>query len=333
MCIDVRAPSERDISTHTVQGLQTLLRSSETDLRKLKAAFQTSKLWQTGTTITVGFVPLTPADANAASWAWKRAWVAYIIQREMAAYPNVTFSFQLDPAQHAACAVRIGFDETQGCWSRVGTDARQNWGGPNHSMNLGWMDAPLNATFTYAGHTYTTPASFDQGGYPGQGTTIVHEFGHVMGMIHEHQSPFHNPLAWNTQAVYEIFQAPPNSWTPLEIDENILSKYSALTTNGSDFDAYSIMKYTFPSSLLLHPTGDQVLAATRHNLVLSGCDKFWLATNYPGKVNATDLAALAQVCNSNTNGGAVAHSAWPIVLGVVVALLVLWVLRNWRKSA
>jgi serralysin len=54
---------------------------------------------------------------------------------------------------------------------------------------------------------------------------VVHEFGHALGCIHEHQSPTEH-LHWDKQAVYDEFTGPPNNWSEADIDSNILEKYS-----------------------------------------------------------------------------------------------------------
>jgi len=308
ICVDVRAPRE----DRSIAGLQALLRTTEKDPVKLRAAFQRSKLWEPGTTITVAFVGSFPE--------WKAAWVAKIVSETIAPLVNLTFAF--DFAARSGM-IRIAFDETDGCYSRLGTDALQDWGGLNNSMNFGWMDAPLNHTFTYGGRSYTTSTSFDQGGYPGQGTTIVHEFGHALGMVHEHQTPFGNPLVWDVQAVYAAFGGPPNNWSTADIASNILAVYSGLGMNGSNFDAYSVMKYSFPSGLLLRPTPAVAAEVERFNLALSGCDKYWLATNYAGRSTAEELAAFEQQCASSS---AVVGVPRVSPLLIVLALAGLWLI-------
>ena len=42
--------------------------------------------------------------------------------------------------------------------------------------------------------------------------TYFHEFGHLLGMIHEHQNPSSNPIQWNKQAVVKALSGPPNNW-------------------------------------------------------------------------------------------------------------------------
>ena len=61
-------------------------------------------------------------------------------------------------------------------------------------MNFGWFDAPFLYTFIVNDVSYTTPSFFYRGGYDGIGGTIIHEFGHALGMKHELQSPFQNKI-------------------------------------------------------------------------------------------------------------------------------------------
>jgi hypothetical protein len=343
ICVDIISPQDRQLQTHTLHGLQRLFNTKDTDFEKLKAAFMVSKLWTPNTAIVVTFLPIsTNEQLNPDSWAWKRAWVAKVITEQFAPFVNTTFQFNLNPAQGSQGHIRICFDPAGGCYSRLGTDALQNWGGLNETMNFGWMDAPLNTSFTYNGVSYTTPSSFDQGGYPGEGTTIVHEFGHAMGMIHEHQTPFNNPLEWNKTYVYSIFTGPPNNWTREEVDYNIINTYSTTGMNGSSFDGRSIMKYFIPSQLLLNPTPEIVQEIERVNFYLSACDKYWLAHNYPGRVSAADLASLQQTCaqqtttlptNTPPTGGGGGGSLGTVVVTILVILLVLLLLSAYLGIA
>ena len=309
ICVDVRSPFD---PPNSVPALQSYLRSKERDPRKLRAAFLRAKLWAPGTTITVGFI---------GGEEWQRAWTAKVVTDTIAQYTGLTFAFDLGPNGSSAM-IRIAFDEAEGCYSRLGTDALQNWGGLNNSMNLGWTDAPLNHAFSYGGRSYTTSTSFDQGGYPGQGTTIVHEFGHALGMVHEHQTPFGNPLVWDDAAVYSAFGGPPNNWSRLDIQSNIISVYSGVGMNGSNFDPLSIMKYSFPSGLLLRPSPAVAAEVERFNLALSACDKYWLAVNYPGKVSEEALLSLGAECASAP--GLAPPNTYLIIAVLLVAVWLVW---------
>lgn len=301
-CVDVISPEDREYDLTTLTGLQAYFKTTDPDFQKLKAAFIVSKLWAPGSQIHIGFLASTPNESSLPdSWAWKRAWVCKVVSDTVANVCNLNFIYHMNPSEGPSCHIRVTFDPEGGCYSRLGIDSLQNWGGLNETMNFGWMDAPFNHNFTFNGVSYTTPSSFDQGGYPGYGTTIIHELGHALGMIHEHQTPFNNPIQWNRDLIYSIFEGPPNNWSRADIDYNIINRYSASGMNGSSFDPYSIMKYTFPSYLLLNPSQDLITAIQRTNLTLSNCDSYWLAYNYPGKLNQTTMSQLQSQCSADSN--------------------------------
>jgi hypothetical protein len=103
---------------------------------------------------------------------------------------------------------------------------------------------------------------------------VVHEFGHALAAIHEHQNP-RGGLKWNVQAVYKTFSGPPNNWSKEAIDFNILQKYSIDQLNATEFDMDSIMLYSFPPELLKGGKG------TPENTDLSAGDKKFIAKMYP----------------------------------------------------
>jgi hypothetical protein len=120
----------------------------------------------------------------------------------------------------------------------------------------------------------------------------MHEFGHILGMIHEHQNPFGIPFKWDRNQVFSIFSGPPNEWDQGTIIENFFLDYNEIGVyNGSSFDPDSIMKYAFGEGNRLldrnsYSSLDQYIRAVdfleRTNTVLSQTDKYWLQKNYPG---------------------------------------------------
>lgn len=160
-------------------------------------------------------------------------------------YANLKFEFTDDPRAE----IRVAFDENDGAWSYIGTD---NSGIPLNAptLNLGWQD---------------------------QGV-ILHEFGHMIGLAHEHQNPA-GGLQWNEEIVIRDLKGPPNYWDEATIRHNVLDKYSADQVNGTDFDSNSIMLYAFPDNWTKNPGG------TQENSVLSEIDKAFAksAQMYPGK--------------------------------------------------
>ena len=103
---------------------------------------------------------------------------------------------------------------------------------------------------------------------------VIHEFGHALGAIHEHQNP-EGGVKWNLKEVYRVFSGPPNNWTKQQIDFNIVQKYSLSQLNASKYDKDSIMLYAFPGSLIVGGVG------TKNNTDLSAQDKKFIASLYP----------------------------------------------------
>lgn len=117
--------------------------------------------------------------------------------------------------------IRVNIDNSGYSNSFVGTDAYrvpQN----ARTMNFGWFDA-------------STPDDELT-------RTVLHEFGHALGLVHEHQSPGAS-IKWNKEAVYRYYanQVPP--WSHETVDVNVFSKYDRTLSNSSQYDAKSIMNY------------------------------------------------------------------------------------------
>ena len=150
---------------------------------------------------------------------------------------NLKFAF--DNASGAE--IRISFDKSDGAWSYIGTDCR---GIPlnDATMNLGFLD----------------------------GGTAAHEFGHAIGLAHEHQNPA-GGIQWNEPVVIREMAKSPNFWDEQTTRHNILRKYTADQLNGTAFDPESIMLYFFPSDWTLNGIG------TKANDVLSRIDREFIA--------------------------------------------------------
>jgi hypothetical protein len=167
-------------------------------------------------------------------------------------YANIQLSFGDDPNAE----IRISFQADPGSWSAIGTDCLITSYFPSYqpTMNFGWLRDDT-----------------DIGEYE---RVVVHEFGHALGCIHEHQSPNEN-LDWNVDAVYAAFSGPPNYWSKQDIDQNILQKYSPDGISATQFDISSIMLYQFDGSLFKDGQG------TPLNTHLSDLDKQMIAQMYP----------------------------------------------------
>ena len=75
--------------------------------------------------------------------------------------------------------------------------------------------------------------------------SILHEFGHVLGLIHEFNNPKAN-IPWNKELIYRELSGPPNFWPTSTIDANIFTKISAGKLGDyREFDPHSVMNFYF----------------------------------------------------------------------------------------
>lgn len=158
----------------------------------------------------------------------------------------------------APAEIRISFYADDGSWSAVGRDALNTSYFPPHlpTMNFGWVRDDSDPDEDRA--------------------VILHEFGHALGCVHEHQSPTFD-RKWNKPAVLQYFQGPPNYWDKGDIEYNVLKKYSPTGIKATKFDPKSIMLYSFDAELFADGKG-----ATNENTQLSTTDRAMIKKMYPG---------------------------------------------------
>lgn len=122
--------------------------------------------------------------------------------------------------------LRIAFITGDGSWSYLGTVAQQI-PTSDPTMNYGWL----------------TPDSPDDE----LRRVVLHEFGHALGLIHEHQNP-NRPISWNRAAVMADLSGPPNNWDEATIENNIFKRYEPGEVSSTPVDRESIMMYPIPGS-------------------------------------------------------------------------------------
>jgi hypothetical protein len=171
------------------------------------------------------------------------------------AFANIRFKFvKAGPAE-----IRISFHADAGSWSAVGRDALNEDYFPPHqpTMNYGWL------------RDDTDDEEYSR--------VVLHEFGHALGCVHEHQSPKFT-RKWDVAKVMECFQGPPNYWSKDEIRFNVLEKYSSKGMSATVFDPESIMLYAFDGALFHDGRGP-----TNTNSHESTLDVKKIAQMYPRK--------------------------------------------------
>jgi serralysin len=219
--------------------------SSQAAVLGRKAALLKEAFWGPNPTITVGFLGGTPAlrqrVANAA-----KLWITQGGAR-------VTFSFLTDPSIDPTTAdLRIDFVQGNGSWSYLGTQCR-NIARDKPTMNFGWLDK--NSTDEDIR------------------SVVLHEFGHALGLIHEHQNP-KDGINWDRAAVKASLGGPPNNWDDATIENNIFKKYDPNAVIATGVDKTSIMMYQIPANWTLDGF------TTDFNATLSPQDKTLIQSVY-----------------------------------------------------
>ena len=216
-----------------------------------RAVFVFRKMWITGSTLQVRFLEGSASQK------------AIVIEQAAWWTDHANLNIEFNDAPDAE--IRIAFDQNDGAWSYIGTDAT-NIPQNQPTMNLAFLD----------------------------GGTAAHEFGHAIGLAHEHQNP-EGGIQWNEEVVISDLSRPPNSWDEATVRHNVLNKYSADQIRGTAFDPDSIMLYFFPDSWVKNGSG------TKANEVLSDLDIAFIASEnaYPHDKNISSAFDLPVI---NTSG-------------------------------
>jgi Astacin (Peptidase family M12A) len=170
--------------------------------------------WAPNENITIGFYKNETTDSIIeVVKKYATDWLGFV---------NVNFQW-VDDVNTAM--VKVGFKQNKTSWSWLGRQVLSN---PTNSptMNFGWFNSK------------TPDKEFQR--------VVRHEFGHVLGFVHEHQSP-NAGINWNKDSVYKFFAA--QNWDKITVDQNVFDKYSKTQTNSSAYDPLSIMHYASPAIL------------------------------------------------------------------------------------
>jgi hypothetical protein len=103
----------------------------------------------------------------------------------------------------------------------------------------------------------------------------LHEFGHAIGLIHEHQQPL-STIHWDYAKTHQYYEGPPNCWSPKKVDDNVIKRRSPSSDlDTTQFDPQSIMEYPVDPNLTTDGKGND------WNTDFSELDKKFIARQYP----------------------------------------------------
>lgn len=209
-----------------------------TDPRYSSAAFYRNSTWTPGQTVKIGFLDGTQQQQDAT----KAIITKYLM-------PIVGLNLVFVPSAEARSAdIRVTYNYSGGGLSCVGRGSKTCDLGGGSSLKIGTESS--NSTYV-----------------------ILHEFGHAMGLSHEHQTTCNNPL--DVTGLGQWFQR------NTQVDPNMCSPW----------DKDSVMNYNFTSKNGIRVTPMQVY---------SPVDIEWLSKIYPKKGTTTTTTTTPQKTPSIT---------------------------------
>jgi hypothetical protein len=207
-----------------------------------KAALLKNFKWNSGERVTISFLdgdPLVQQKVIATAKQWVAPGLA-----------NLTLDFLSNTNK---TDIRISF-RFNGSWSVLGKSCRQITDLSRPTMNFGWLTQD------------STEEEIRR--------VVLHEFGHALGLTHEHMNPGGN-IQWNRQNVIDDLSGPPNNWSAVEIENNMFQTFEEHETNFTALDPESIMMYPIPKRWTLDGFSVQL------NSQLSEMDKNFIRQQYP----------------------------------------------------
>ena len=254
---------------------------------RVRGVVARSLLWRPGETIKVCFRSGT-SKARARVAMQASEWMQHANLRLDFGDMNNPHACQGDNHE----GIKVDFVKTgpkSGFWSLIGTTSRK----ADHSLNLGVLgedELPRDQ----AGRLMPEEQAR---------AIVLHEFGHALGLFHEHQSPKAGCAAeYYEEAVFAYGAL--RGWPPQLSVQNFRQLADTPEFNATEVDRKSIMHYSLPPWLF--KGGEKNACVVKPNFELSDGDKAFISKVYP---KSTDPQVVATGPSTSTTRSAKAASA------------------------